>query len=101
MSLRNALSWVQSLQYDCCIFESDSKLLVDACKGLDGASYFHTIVSDCIDLCKHFNHVIVQNVRRSANGVAHLLATHSMSDLKEWVDTPPDFIYHVLSSDNF
>lgn len=65
--------------------------------GEDGASYFHTIVSDCIDLCKHFNHVIVQFVRGSANGVTHLLATHSTSGLREWVDNPPEFIHHVLS----
>ncbi|XP_074342828.1 uncharacterized protein LOC141680525 [Apium graveolens] len=101
LSLREALSRLKGLNYDYCIFESDSKLLVEACKGGDGVSYFHTIVSDCIDLFKHFNHVIVQDMRRSANAVAHLLATHSMSGLMEWVDNPTDFISHVLCSDIF
>lgn len=38
-------------------------------------------------------------VRRSANSVAHLLATYSMSGLREWVGVPPEFINHVLDSD--
>lgn len=99
LSLKEALSWVKELNYDYCVFESDSKQLVDACNGQEGESYFHTIVSDCVDLCKHFNHVLVQFVRRSANGVAHLLATHSMSGPREWDVHPPEFIHHVLSSD--
>lgn len=90
---------MKELKYDYCIFESDSQQLVNACNDEEGASYFHTIVSDCVDLCKHFNHVLVQFVRRSANGVAHLLATHSTSGLREWNVNPAEFIHHVLHSD--
>ncbi|KAF2284584.1 hypothetical protein GH714_027317 [Hevea brasiliensis] len=37
----------------------------------------------------------------SANGVAHRLAraTHSVSDVGEWIDHPPDFIVQALSED--
>lgn len=59
LSLKMALSWVQNLNYDHCIFQTDSKLLVEACKGTDGVSYFHTIALDCVDLCEHFNHRLV------------------------------------------
>lgn len=52
LSLRAALTWAKELALDHCIFRSDSKLLVDAYKGEQGASYFHTIVSDCVELCK-------------------------------------------------
>ena len=43
---------------------------------------------------KHFDNVLIEFVYRSANGVAHLLVTaaHSMSDLGEWLVTPPEFI---------
>ncbi|XP_074373788.1 uncharacterized protein LOC141714152 [Apium graveolens] len=100
LSLKMSLSWVQNLNYDHCIFQTDSKLLAEACKGIDGASYFHTIALDCVELCEHFNHILVQYVRRSANGVTHLLATHSTSDLREWVDDLPEFIHDVLCSDS-
>ncbi|XP_074344601.1 uncharacterized protein LOC141683748 [Apium graveolens] len=82
LSLKMALSWVQNLNYDHCIFQTDSKLLAEACKGIDGASYFHTIALDCVELYEHFNYILVQYVRSSANGVAHLLPTHSTSDLR-------------------
>ena len=51
---------------------------------------------NCLDLCKHFNFVQIMFARRSANSVALMLPTHSMSGLREWVDTPPEFIDHVL-----
>lgn len=95
-----ALSWVQNLNYDHCIFQTDSKLLADACKDTDGASYFHTIALYCIDLCEHVNHILVQYVRKSANEVAHLLVTHSTSDHREWVHDSPGFIHDVLCSDS-
>lgn len=33
--------------HDVCVFETDSKLLVDACNGSPGQSYFHSIVREC------------------------------------------------------
>lgn len=96
LNLKESLSWVKELNYDYCVFEYDSKQLVDTCNGQEGESYFHTIVSDCVVLCKHFNHVLVQFVGRSANGVAHLLANHFMSGLREWDVHPPEFIHHEI-----
>lgn len=32
-----------------CIFETDSKLLVNACKGEHGKSFFHTTIKDYIN----------------------------------------------------
>lgn len=98
--MKEALSWAKEVGLDWCVFESDSKQLVDACNGQQGASYFHTIVSDCVESCKHFDHVLISFVRRSANSVAHLLAIHSLSDLREWIVHPPQFIHHVLDSDS-
>lgn len=48
-----------------CVFKTDAKQLADACQRLrvQGESYFHMIISDCVD-CKYFLH-------RSMNVVAH------------------------------
>lgn len=61
-----------------CVFKTDSKNLADAC---NDKAYFGTIVSDCIFLMKHIDHVLVKFVFRSANMLAHVLAkaTYSMS----------------------
>lgn len=76
-------------------------MLADACKGVQERAYFLTVVLDCIELFKHFDDVLVEFVPRYANGVAHKLArtTYSMSSFKEWVTTPPYFIYDVLILD--
>lgn len=44
MGLKEALTWVKDLGFWRCVFETDSKLWADACKGEQGRSYFHTIV---------------------------------------------------------
>lgn len=59
LNLKGALSWTRDLGIDYCIFESDSQQLVEAYNGKQGASYFHTIVSDSIELSKHFDHVLL------------------------------------------
>lgn len=94
LSLKEALSWIKQWQNYRCIFESDAKSLVDALHLSGGQSYFHTMVEDCKELIKHFQEVLVVFVPRSANIVAHLLATaaYSTSDYREWYATPPDFI---------
>ncbi|KAL8093405.1 hypothetical protein AgCh_035325 [Apium graveolens] len=103
MGLKEALTWVKDLGFRRCVFETDSKLLADACKGEQGRSYFHTIVWDCIQLFKHFDEVLVQFVHRSANAVAHVLAraTHFMSGFQEWNNVAPEFISDVLINDLF
>ncbi|XP_074378458.1 uncharacterized protein LOC141719995 [Apium graveolens] len=94
VSLKEALSWTKDLGFRKCVFETDAKLLAEACKGTNGRSFFHTIVLDCIEFFKHFDDVLVNFVHRSANGVAHALAraAHSMSGLQEWHDVAPEFI---------
>ena len=68
-----------------CIIESDSQVLVNACKGSPGEAIFGTIVGDCIQILKHINPVLVRFVYLSANNVAHTLvkATYSMSEDRE------------------
>ncbi|KAL8100316.1 hypothetical protein AgCh_032534 [Apium graveolens] len=102
IGLREALSWVKEKNITCCVFETDSKNLADACNGIPGEAYFGTIVSYCISIMKHIDQVLVSFAYRSANMVAHVLAkaTYSMSDIGEWHVTPPDFIEHVLHIDN-
>lgn len=101
LSLQEALSWALQAGYTKCVFETDAKLLVDACSGNKGRSYFHSIVNECVDLFKHFCNVLVRFAHRSANEVAHVLAraTHFMSDTQEWVDTAPEFLLDALSFD--
>lgn len=76
------------------------KLADAACSRKQGEAYFDNIVSDCIHIIKHFDHVPVKFAYQSANCVAHLLvrATYSLSDLREWENAPPDFIDRVLNS---
>ncbi|XP_074374105.1 uncharacterized protein LOC141714486 [Apium graveolens] len=85
IALKEALSWIAELGYGSCVFETDSKELMQACKKAPGESHFGTIVGDCLHLLKHINQVLVQFAFRSANSVAHELAraTHSMSDKGE------------------
>lgn len=101
LGLKEALSWTKRLGFKRCVFETDAKLLVDAIREVKGCAYFHTIVLDCVELLKHFDHVLVEFVYKSANEVAHKLAraTHSMSDVQEWLGVPPSFIHDALSID--
>lgn len=81
--------------------ETDSRVLVQACKGKVGEAIFGTIVGDCIELLKNINPVLVKFTYCSANSVVHALAkaTYSMSDVREWLNSPPNFIMHVLEKD--
>lgn len=102
LSLKEAMAWIKELSFRKCVFETDAKQLADACKDVPGESYFHTIVMDCVDFSKHLEQVLIEFTNRSANDVAHRLAwvAYSMSDVKEWINTPPDFIYESLVYDS-
>ncbi|XP_074333675.1 putative ribonuclease H protein At1g65750 isoform X1 [Apium graveolens] len=82
IALKEALSWIMELQYKECIFETDSKTLVQACNREPEESFFGTIVGDCTHLLKHINSVLIRFVFRSANRVARTVAksAYSMSD---------------------
>lgn len=99
MELKEALSWVKASNFKKCIFETDSQILAEACKGTRRRSHPETIVSKF----QHFDDVLVDFVRRSTNEVAHLLAraARSVSDFREWHENAPDTIYHVLISESF
>ena len=103
ISLKELMTWTKKCGYTRCVFETDSKLLADAYNGGTGNSYFHSIVSDCIELSKHFDSVLVQFVHRSANEGAHLLAraSHSESDFREWSTFAPDFLMDVITAERF
>ncbi|XP_074352565.1 uncharacterized protein LOC141691704 [Apium graveolens] len=62
LCLKEALSWLKDKGLSKCIFETDSQLLARACKGVYGRSYFHSIVSDCVELFKQFSEVLVSFV---------------------------------------
>lgn len=94
MSIREALSWMKNWRVNNCVFESDSKLLIDALDGPDGSSLFHTIVENCSELVKHYENVLFEFIPKSANSVVHeiIRAVYSSTRLKEWYDTASDFI---------
>ncbi|KAL8116449.1 hypothetical protein AgCh_022809 [Apium graveolens] len=98
IAMKDALTWIIALQYEKCVLETDSKMLGLTCNGSIDASFFGTLVDDCVYLSKHINHVLVQFEYKSANKVTHELArtTYSMSDIGEWYTIPPNFISHVL-----
>ncbi|KAL8146785.1 hypothetical protein AgCh_004503 [Apium graveolens] len=100
MCLKEALSWMKSKGFQKCIFETDSQVLAQACKGRSGNSYFSAIVSDCIDSFKHYDDVQVCFAHRSTNEAAYILAreAHSVSGSREWHENAPDFIQHVIIS---
>lgn len=59
IGLKEALSWVKTMNITHCIFETDSKTLAAACNGKPGEAYFGIIIQDCIRLMKHIDHVLV------------------------------------------
>ncbi|KAL8113024.1 hypothetical protein AgCh_020371 [Apium graveolens] len=102
MALKEAMQWALVNGWKTCIFESDAKMVVDAVHSVAGNSPFYFIVRDCVNLFRHFDEVQVCHIRRSANGVAHVLAqaARSMSDLvQEWHVVLPEFISHVIVAD--
>lgn len=76
------------------VFESDSKLLVDALSTKQGKSIFDTLVEDCREILKHFEEMLVVFIFRSANNIVHMLAQagYFMSDSLEWCSIAPDYI---------
>ncbi|XP_074360438.1 uncharacterized protein LOC141700630 [Apium graveolens] len=100
-SLKEALSWVKQHGFKCSVFETDSKLLAEACNGNPGRSYFHSIIVDCVELFKHFEKVLLCFVPRFANEVAYLLArvSRSMSDFQDWEGVAPSFLSNIFSYD--
>ncbi|XP_074378029.1 uncharacterized protein LOC141719551 [Apium graveolens] len=85
IGLKEAMSWVKRMNITHCVFETDSKSVANACNDTSGEAYFGTIVSNCISIMKHIDHVLVKFAYRSANMIGHVLAkaTYSMPDIGE------------------
>lgn len=100
-SLKDAIEWTAHLGFKNCVFETDSKQVVDACKGGAGKSNFHSIVAECVEVCQHLDEVQVHFIYKSANIVAHTLAraSSSMPGFHEWQGNAPEFILDVLNYD--
>lgn len=84
LSMREALSWIKGWRTIKCVFESDSKLVIDAFQAPKGRSLFDTIIEDCIEFIKHYDEVLLAFVPRSVNSVVHEIvrATYSSSGLR-------------------
>ncbi|XVF41286.1 hypothetical protein PTKIN_Ptkin01aG0268300 [Pterospermum kingtungense] len=78
IGILEALSWVYDLGFQNVLFESDSKVVVDAInsKGED-MSEFGTIIGHCRNLLQRERGFSLHFIKRLANGCAHSFARHS------------------------
>ncbi|XP_012087681.1 uncharacterized protein LOC105646438 [Jatropha curcas] len=85
LSVREALSWIKAKAWSSIIVESDALMVVNAINSstVTDDSSFGLVISDCKLLINEIDNVECRFVYRSANVVAHLLATglHSLSGL--------------------
>lgn len=63
------ICYIKALGFKKCLSETDANILADECHGAYGRSYFHTIVTNCVEYFKRVDNVLVEFVHRSANGV--------------------------------
>jgi ribonuclease HI len=85
------------------IFESDSKLVVDAISSTqNGISEFSTLIAHIQSLLRSHNYFEVKYVKRQANNVAHTLAraAYSMSSRRVF-DLIPRCIDTILSNEMY
>lgn len=101
MAIREALSWLKNNNYSRVKIESDALTVIQSLKSEIFNSSFDLILLDVKDLLCHLDDVFIAHIKRSANGVAHLLARYSTSnaDRKDWFLEPPSFICNALYSD--
>jgi ribonuclease HI len=92
MALMEAMEEVIHRGFPYVIFESDSKLVVDAIySGQSGVSEFSLLISHIQSLLRLHNYFEVKYVRRQANKVAHYLAraAFSISRRRVFDSVPP------------
>lgn len=53
LCIKKTLSRLKDKSFKKCVFETDSQILVRACKEDECRSYFDTIVRECIELLKY------------------------------------------------
>ncbi|XP_073272537.1 uncharacterized protein [Primulina huaijiensis] len=101
MAFKEVLSWVEGMNVQNVIFESDSKIFVEAITvEIEDDSEFGTIISECREVLRQRPLFSVYFTRRQANKVAHNLARASYFYARPstW-NTSPNFIFDVLNED--
>ncbi|XP_073295662.1 uncharacterized protein [Primulina huaijiensis] len=101
MAFKEALSWVEGMNVQDVIFESDSKVVVEAINlEREDDSEFGAIISECREVLRQRPSFSVCFTRRQAIKVAHNLARASCFYARHSIwNTPPDFIFDVLNED--
>ena len=100
VAFREALSWIKECGWDRVLFESDAQVLIVSINNasLDDLSPFGLLVQDCKLLLSSYEEARCAFIHRSANDVAHVLATsaHSESGQGVWVHVPPPHIVSLI-----
>lgn len=102
IGVREALKWLKDMQYDNIQVETDALLVI---KGLNNAttdSSFDLVLEDIRLIANDFHNISFAFVKRSANSAAHVLAREAVfnADCRDWLSSPPSFLYDVLVSDS-
>lgn len=80
LALRESLYWVASLNFFNVIFESDSKIIVDATNcPMSNPIEIDSLISSCISILNRLSSCKVDFVKRLANRVAHHFAQAASS----------------------
>ncbi|XP_073017991.1 uncharacterized protein [Primulina eburnea] len=100
-ALLDAILWVVSLDLQNVLFETDSKLVVDAiASNLADRSEFGSIVAACCSLLYQEPSYEVRFARRQANMAAHTLARAANSSASLFISyDSPAFISDILFQD--
>ncbi|XP_062104835.1 uncharacterized protein LOC133816262 [Humulus lupulus] len=78
MGVREALSWIKRKNWVQVLLETDSILVVQALRSSCSLpSYFGRVIDECKELLNNMSSVLINFVKRSANGAAHALAKES------------------------
>ncbi|EEF50080.1 conserved hypothetical protein [Ricinus communis] len=87
VALKEAIRWAIQMRFSLVVFESDSKIAVDAIRSLAADwSEFGIIIDECRSLLSLGLNFQVYFVKRQANMVAHVLAmsSYSYASLATW-----------------
>lgn len=93
IGVKEALSWIKDMNWTFVLLETHSLLTVQALRSkLHLASYFGSMIYDCLDILKSLPFVDIVFVKRSANKSAHSLACFSCCVADRFL------LYHELDS---
>lgn len=78
MAVKEALSWIDAMQWGKVVLVSDCLVIVQAIRSQTPMrSQFGSVIEDCRKYLRRLNKVSLFHVKRSANMVAHELARES------------------------